>query len=132
MNLLGVKSVIRRKKSKYKKSTTEATAENLLGRDFNASKPNEKWATDVTEFKIIEMKQKMYLSAIIDLYDRSIVSYVISKRNDNHLVFETFEKAMESNPDGPHYCIQIEVSSMRARYLSGNLKKEESYKAHQE
>lgn len=98
MDLLGVKSVIRRKKSKYIKSTAEVTAENILKRDFNASKPNEKWATDVTEFKIIGMKQKLYLSAIIDLYDRSIVSYIISYRNDNNLVFRTFEKAMEANP----------------------------------
>lgn len=99
MDLLGVKSVIRRKKNKYKRSTAEVTAENILKRDFYASKPNEKWATDVTEFKIIGMKQKLYLSAIIDLYDRSIVSYVISQRNDNNLVFRTFEKAMKANPE---------------------------------
>lgn len=98
MDLLGIKSVIRRKKSKYIKSTAEVTTENILKRDFNANKPNEKWATDVTEFKIIGMKQKLYLSAIIDLYDRSIVSYIISYRNDNNLVFRTFEKAMEANP----------------------------------
>ena len=97
MDLLGIKSVIRRKRSKYKKSTAEVTAENILKRDFNASRPNEKWATDVTEFKIIGMRQKLYLSAIIDLYDRSIVSYIISNRNDNNLVFRTFEKAMEVN-----------------------------------
>lgn len=36
-------------------------------------KPNEKWATDVTEFKIIGISEKLYLSAIIDLYDRGIV-----------------------------------------------------------
>lgn len=55
----------------------------------------------MTEFKIIGLKQKLYLSAIIDLYDRSIVSYVISQRNDNNLVFRTFEKAMEANPGTP-------------------------------
>ena len=98
MDVLGIKSVIRRKKSKYTKSKAEVTAENILKRDFNTSKPNEKWATDVTEFIIICMKQKLYLSAIIDLYDRSIVSYIISHRNDNNLVFRTFEKAMEANP----------------------------------
>lgn len=98
MMMLGIKSIIRKKKPKYGKSTAEAVAENLLKRDFNASKPNEKWATDVTEFKIIGSKQKHYLSAIIDLYDRSIVAYIISKRNDNNLVFRTFEKAMEKNP----------------------------------
>ena len=98
MKMLGIKSVIRRKKSKYIKSTAEITAENLLARDFYATKPNEKWATDVTEFKIVGSKQKLYLSAIIDLYDRSIVSYIISTRNDNDLVFRTYELAISRNP----------------------------------
>lgn len=98
MKMLGIKSVIRRKKSKYIKSTAEITAENLLARDFYATKPNEKWATDVTEFKIVGSKQKLYLSAIIDLYDRSIVSYMISTRNDNDLVFRTYELAISRNP----------------------------------
>lgn len=98
MQLLGIKSVIRQKKSKYIKSTPEVAAENLLKRDFNATKPNEKWVTDVTEFKIVGTKQKIYLSAILDLYDRSIVAYIVSSRNDNDLVIRTFEKAMETNP----------------------------------
>lgn len=98
MKMLGIQSVIRRKKSKYIQSTVEITAENLLARDFYATQPNEKWATDVTEFKIVGSKQKLYLSAIIDLYDRSIVSYIISTRNDNALVFRTYELAISKNP----------------------------------
>ena len=76
-------------------------AENLLDRQFYAAKPNEKWLTDVTEFKWFEgMKvQKLYLSAILDLCDRRIVSYVLSERNDNPLVFKTFDKAVKANPD---------------------------------
>ncbi|WP_425159179.1 DDE-type integrase/transposase/recombinase (plasmid) [Cetobacterium somerae ATCC BAA-474] len=53
---------------------------------FQATFPNEKWVTDVTEFKYRDGK-KAYLSVILDLYDRSIVSYVLSHRNDNPLVF---------------------------------------------
>lgn len=76
-------------------------AENLLGRQFYASKPNEKWLTDVTEFKWYEGLEvhKVYLSAILDLYDRRIVSFVIGDRNDNPLVFKTFDKAAKKNPD---------------------------------
>ncbi len=76
-------------------------ADNLLNRQFQASKPNEKWLTDVTEFKWYESmeKHKLYLSAILDLYDRRIVSYVISERNDNALVFKTFDRAAKANPD---------------------------------
>lgn len=99
MKLLGVKSVIRRKKNTYKPSKPEAVAENILARDFAATRPNEKWATDVTEFKIPETSKKLYLSAIIDLYDRSIIAHMLSTRNDNFLVFETYKRAIATNPD---------------------------------
>lgn len=42
---------------------------------------------------------KLYLSAILDLCDRRIVSYVLSERNDDPLVFKTFDKAIQDNPD---------------------------------
>lgn len=101
MQAIGIRSVIRKQPKKYKKSTPERTAENILKRDFNASRPNEKWVTDVTEFKWYEgpVCHKLYLSAILDLYDRSVVSFVLSRRNDNRLVFQTFDKAIASNPD---------------------------------
>jgi transposase InsO family protein len=99
MKKLGIHSVIRNKKKKYASSTPETTAENILKSDFYAEKPNEKWSTDVSEFKIPGEKKKLYLSAILDLYDRSIVSYVIRTRNDNRLVFQTFDKAVTENPD---------------------------------
>ncbi len=85
----------------YIKSTPEVTAENILNREFHADKPNEKWLTDVTEFKYYvgaEVK-KVYLSAILDLYDRRIVSYKIGDSNNNPLVFETFDEAVRANPD---------------------------------
>ena len=98
MKLLGLQSIIRKKKSKYQRSTPEISAENLLARDFSASAPNQKWVTDITEFRDRHSGKKLYLSAIIDLYDRSIVAYEISHRNDNTLVFKTFEKAIIVNP----------------------------------
>lgn len=52
MKKLGIHSMIRKKKKKYNPSTPEATAENKLNRDFHATAPNQKWSTDVTEFKI--------------------------------------------------------------------------------
>lgn len=77
---LGIQSVIRKKKKKYNPSKPEETAENKLARDFYAAAPNQKWATDVTEFKIPETGKKLYLSAILDLYDRYPVAFVISGR----------------------------------------------------
>lgn len=75
-------------------------AENLLNREFTAEAPNEKWLTDVTEFHyyIGLEKHKIYLSAILDLYDRRIVSYIISDSNNNALVFDTFDAAVDANP----------------------------------
>lgn len=76
-------------------------AENILNREFSASAPNEKWLTDVTEFKyyVNGAKHKVYLSAILDLYDRRIVSYVIRDNNNNLLVFDTFDDAVEKEPE---------------------------------
>ncbi|MDE6906195.1 MAG: transposase family protein [Lachnospiraceae bacterium] len=48
----------------------------------------------MTEFKVPGEKKKLYLSAVLDLYDRYPVAYVVSPRNDNRLVFRTFDKAI--------------------------------------
>ena len=99
MKKLGIHSVIRKKKKKYTYSRLDETAENTLGRDFYAAAPNQKWATDVTEFKVPGEKKKLYLNAISDLYGRYPVAYAISPRNDNRLVFKTFDKAVAAYPD---------------------------------
>jgi len=98
MKSINMKSVIRRKKKNYIPSTPQITAENVLNREFRADKPNQKWLTDVTEFKLAN-GQKAYLSAILDLGDRSIVSYVLGQSNNNQLVFDTFDLAIAANPD---------------------------------
>lgn len=101
MHILHLKSVCRKKKYTYIYSKPEITAENILNRDFYADKPNEKWLTDVTEFKyyVGTEKRKLYLSAIFDLYDRRIVAYRIGASNNNQLVFDTFDDAVSENPE---------------------------------
>ncbi|HHV11612.1 MAG TPA: IS3 family transposase [Clostridiales bacterium] len=98
----GIKSTIKYANNGCTRQAKNAQyiAGNILNREFHADAPNEKWLTDVTEFHYyigIE-KHKVYLSAILDLYDRRIVSYVINDRNDNALVFKTFDAALEANP----------------------------------
>ena len=98
MRALGLYSVIRRKSNSCTvRSPKEQAAENILNRDFNASQINQKWLTDVTEFKY-GMDGKAYLSAILDLCDRRIVSFVLGHKNNNELVFETFDIAIAENP----------------------------------
>lgn len=72
----------------------------MLDRKFTAEKPNEKWVTDVTEFKYGSSK-KAYLSAILDLYDGSIVNYVFGHSNNNKLAFKTLDQATKLL-DGDH------------------------------
>ena len=81
-------------------------AENILNREFSADAPNQKWLTDVTEFKyyVDQEIHKVYLSAILDLYDRRIVSYVIGDSNNNPLVFDTFDAAIAANPGATPLC----------------------------
>ena len=67
-----------RKNGKYHsyKGEVGKVADNLLNRDFKAEKPFEKLTTDVTEFKICN--SKVYLSPVMDLYNREIISYSIT------------------------------------------------------
>lgn len=97
MKLASIQSVIRRKKKKYMCSTPQHVAENLLNRKFQAEKPNEKWLIDVTEFKCGN-GQKAYLSAILDLHSNTIISSVIGHSNNNKLVFETLDRALDAVP----------------------------------
>lgn len=95
MQICGLKSVIRRKPKRYRKSKPDYVAENILAREFTAKKPNQKWCTDVTEFKYGNGR-KAYLSAIIDLHDNSILSYVLGNSNNNKLVFDTMIPAIQA------------------------------------
>jgi len=98
MDILHLKSVCRRRRKNYVKSTPEITAENVLKRDFHANGFGEKWLTDVTEMKY-GLERKAYLSAILDLSDKSIVSFVLGHSNNNALVFKTFDIAHQEYPD---------------------------------
>lgn len=100
---IGIQSSIKwRPKSCTKADRNPAhIAKNYLHREFHADRPNEKWLTDVTEFKYYTGLEvhKIYLSAILDLCDRRIVAFKISSRNDNALVMDTFDEAVSLEPD---------------------------------
>lgn len=97
MCALGLKAVVRRKRPNYVKAPEIHIAENVMNREFYAGSPNLKWFTDVTELKYGNGR-KAYLSAIIDVYDNSIVSWVLSHSNNNKLVMDTVKKAYLKNP----------------------------------
>lgn len=70
---------------------------NLLKRNFKTYSLNKVWDTDITY--LIFKGKRLYLSTIIDLYDRHVVSYKISKFNNNQLVIDTLNKAIEKEKD---------------------------------
>lgn len=84
MNILGLKCLVRLKKYRSYKGTVGKFAPNILKRNFHASKPNEKWVTDVTEFHL--HGKKLYLSPIVDLYNGEIIAYNIEHRPAYSLV----------------------------------------------
>lgn len=83
----------------YQKSTPETTAENILGRDFNADRINQKWCTDITEMKVPFSNDKIYISPVIDLADRYPVAIYVSERNDTNLTNQVLQKAHDAYPD---------------------------------
>lgn len=97
MKEMGIVCRVRMKRYRSYKGEVGKIAPNLLGRDFYAEKPNQKWVTDVTEFQLFG--QKLYLSPILDLYSRDIVSYTISDRPVLSMVTSMLEQAFASIPD---------------------------------
>ena len=98
MNKYGLLSQIRRRRKYYGYCQQYHKYENRLERDFNATKPNQKWVTDVSY--IFTKQGTLYLSAIKDLYDNFIVAYNVLAENSNQLVFDTIKKAKEEIVSG--------------------------------
>lgn len=92
MGQLNLKSTVRPKKYRSCRGDIGKIAPNYLKRDFEASKPNEKWVTDVTEFKVNE--QKVYLSPIIDLFNQEVVAYKVAKNATLPLVTEMLKAGL--------------------------------------
>ena len=82
-----------RKYSSYKGQIGKV-AGNVVNRQFKASKPNELWLTDVTEFRIKGQEKKLYLSPILDLYNSEIISYTLSNHPTINLTNAMLDKAL--------------------------------------
>lgn len=93
MKILGLKSLIRLKKYKSYKGEHGKIAPNILKRNFKADQPNQKWATDITEFNV--KGKKLYLSPVIDLFNGEIVSYELSERPNFEQVVNMLKKSFK-------------------------------------
>lgn len=81
---------------KYKATTNSnhklPVAPNLLQQNFSASKPNEKWVSDITY--IWTEEGWLYLAAVMDLYSRMIVGWAMSERMTTQLVNDALQMAI--------------------------------------
>jgi transposase InsO family protein len=97
MRMMGLKSVVRLKKYRSYKGELGRIVPNVLERNFKAAQPNQKWATDVTEFNV--SGKKLYLSPIIDLYNQEIISYELSERPDFNQITTMLKKSFRKIPN---------------------------------
>lgn len=98
---LGLLAKIRKKKfrnlNQYKQTEPERIMPNLLERDFSANEPDTKWVTDITEFTLFD--KKLYVSAVMDLYNKEIIGYQIGNLPDKLFVMKTIKIALDKRKD---------------------------------
>lgn len=92
MRALGLRCQVRRKRWNSYRGTVGTTAPNRLDRVFTATAPNQKWVTDVTEFRIGQ--DKLYLAPVLDLYDRQVIAYQLSRSPDLALATTALRQAI--------------------------------------
>lgn len=85
----GLECKIRKKKKRSMTASELGIVPNIINRDFKASAPFEKGVSDVTEFDV--GKYRVYVSAILDLYDGAVISMVYSLHNDTELIMSMYE-----------------------------------------
>ena len=92
MGQLQLKSLVRPKRYSSYKGSAGRIAPNHLARGFEAEQPNQKWVTDITEFKVAG--GKLYLSPVLDLYNGEIVAYQMETAPRFSMVSDMLKKAL--------------------------------------
>lgn len=92
MKELRLKCLVCIKKYRSYKGIVGKIAPNILNRNFQSEKTNEKWVTDITEFKLFG--EKLYLSPMLDLFNGEIITYTIGSRPTYSLVSTMLDQAL--------------------------------------
>jgi transposase InsO family protein len=94
LNELQIHSVTKRKfKATTNSKHNKPAANNLLNRDFNPIQPNDTWVADITYIRTRD--GWLYLSVVIELFSRKVVSWSTSERMTAPLVIDSLEKAIK-------------------------------------
>lgn len=115
MQDMGLRSRIRRKYRHNRQwNVGDRVVRNVLNREFHADKPNQKWVTDVTQYRVSDVW--LYLSVIKDLCQNEIVAYNMSLHNDKELVLQTFSKAFEREKNVTGLIVHSDQGSQYTSY----------------
>lgn len=116
-----VQCQVKKKRQKYINGESNIVVPNILNRNFKASRPNEKWVTDITYLPY--GSTMLYLSTIMDLYNNEIVAYKVSTKQDINLVIDTLREAVAlRKPVG--LMLHSDQGSVYTSYAFQNLAKE--------
>ncbi|MGN0716970.1 IS3 family transposase [Treponema berlinense] len=105
MQRLGIKSVVRAKKySSFTGSVSGTAVENILGRDFSTTEINQKWTTDVTEFKVCG--KRVYLSGIMDMHSKELIAHTVGFSPNMKLIMRMIKLAYRKTGNPKNVIIQ--------------------------
>lgn len=93
MQKFNIQCRVKPKRQNYIAGESKIVVPNYLNRELHASKPSEKWVTDITYLPYGE--KMLYLSTIMDLFNNEILAYTISDKQDKALVLDTLKRACE-------------------------------------
>lgn len=133
MNSLGLFCCVRMKKYNSYKGEVGKIAPNILNRNFKADKPNQKWVTDISEISFCG--QKTYVSVILDLYNREIISYDLNDHANMMQINHTLEEAFRKIPDNTKLILhsdqgwQYQQKSYRNKLIAKGIQQSMSRKA---
>ena len=97
MAKLGLKAITPKAKYHSYMGTVGAVADNVIGRDFEATRPNEKWTTDVSQFNC--PFGKAYLSPVLDMFGTDIVAWDLSLSPNFEQTMRMLVEAFAKHPN---------------------------------
>lgn len=125
MSVLGIRAVQKHRRYRSYRGTVGKVAENVLSRNFASEMPGRKLATDITQINIAD--KKLYMSAMIDMFNGEVVSYTVSESPNLKLVMSMLYKAAQKNvwgnetvihsDQGWHYQHYVYTSYLKARNM---------------
>ena len=96
--LMKEEGLVARARKRFKQTTMsdhdDPIAPNVLERQFEAARPNQRWVSDTTEF-VIGPTGKLYLAVVLDLFSRFVVGWALSAVNNRHLTIKALEMALD-------------------------------------